>query len=225
MSELPVNPKLLSIQVGLPQTLIDENILDPSKARWTTGFYKTAVAGWVHVHPTNLEGDGQADTVHHGGVDKAVLMYSADHFIDWASELGRSDIAGGMFGENLTVTGLSESTVCIGDQFRINNVVLEVSQPRQPCWKLGRRWKIKELPKQVVKNGRSGWYCRVIETGTLQSDLSIEFLNRVHPDWTILRAHQTLFDKDQGSNIAQRAALASIPQLSAAWKSDLQVVN
>ncbi|MDG1873380.1 MAG: MOSC domain-containing protein [Mariniblastus sp.] len=219
MNENSINARLLSTQVGLPQTWVDENSKNSAKANWTTGFYKSAVQGWVQVRRLNLEGDGQADLVHHGGVDKAVLMYSADHFSDWAAELERSDITGGMFGENLTVSGISESTVCIGDQLRINDVVLEVSQPRQPCWKLARRWNVKELPKLVVKNGRSGWYCRVVQTGKIKSGLPIELLHREHHEWTIGRVHETLFHRPQDDE--SRKKLASIRQLSQSWKTDL----
>ena len=213
------HPVLSSIQVGKPQTLTDENWPDQDKRTWTTGFYKNALEGSVHVGTTNIDGDGQADKFNHGGIDKAVLAYSADHFAAWQAELGRP-VTGGMFGENLTITGLGETTVCIGDQFQINDVVLEITQPRQPCWKLGRRWNLKELPKLVIKTARCGWYCRVLQTGTIESGLSCKLITRVHPTWTIKRAHETRYGKS--IEPAERLELASLEQLSQAWKDELQ---
>lgn len=213
-------PIVSSIQVGQPQTLTDENWPEQDKATWTTGFYKTAVEGWVHVGATNIDGDGQADKFHHGGIDKAILAYSADHFAAWQAELDQRPVSGGMFGENLTIAGLDEATVCIGDQFQINDVILEVSQPRQPCWKLARRWNLKALPKLVIKTARCGWYYRVLQTGKIKSNLACPLIRRVHPTWTIKRAHETRYGKS--IDPAQRKELASLDQLSQAWKDELQ---
>jgi len=210
---------LLSIQVGMPQTLTDQNEPDPDKASWTTGFYKSPIEGWANVSSLNIDGDGQADQVHHGGVDKAILAYSADHFETWQSELDGRSVTGGMFGENLTISGLDETSVCIGDQFQINDVVLEVTQPRQPCWKLGRRWNLKELPKRVIQTARCGWYCRVLQTGTIQSGLAVQLIQRSNPTWTIKRAHQTRYNKS--GDDTERHELASLEQLSKAWKNEL----
>lgn len=213
-------PVLLSIQIGTPQTLVDENWPDPDKRTWTTGFYKSPVEGWINVGNTNIDGDGQADTFHHGGVDKAILAYSADHFAAWESELESDPVTGGMFGENLTISGLDETTVCIGDQYQLNDVVLEVTQPRQPCWKLGRRWNLKELPKLVIQTARCGWYCRVLKTGAIKSGLDCQLIHRVNHDWTILRAHRTRYSKNIAA--AERQELASLEQLSEAWKEELR---
>lgn len=218
-SEPANQPLLQSIQVGMPQTLTDKNWPDPKQANWTTGFYKSPINGWVNVGAVNIEGDGQADKVNHGGIDKAILAYSADHFQTWQSELDGRSITGGMFGENLTISGLDEATVCIGDQFQVNDVVLEVSQPRQPCWKLGRRWSLKELPKLVIQTARCGWYCRVLQTGSIKSGLSMQLIQRPHPNWTVKRAHQIRYDKS-GSH-TDRRQLISLVQLSQAWKDEV----
>ena len=129
--------------------------------------------GRVFVGRTNLVGDGQADLENHGGIDKAVLAYSADHYPKWRRELSLPDMPYGAFGENLTISGLSEESVCIGDTLRIGTVTFEVSQPRQPCWKLARRWRMHELTGLVVRNGRSGWYLRVLEEGWIEASMPV----------------------------------------------------
>ena len=129
-------PLLVSIQIGLPKSLGREDAIETHDKPWTTGFFKTPAAAPIFVGRTNLTGDGQADLKHHGGVDKAALAYSADHYPKSREFLSLLDMPHGAFGENLTIAGLCEQTVHIGDIFRIGPVVFEVSQPRQPCWKL-----------------------------------------------------------------------------------------
>jgi len=163
MIRTDVPPTILcSIQVAVPRSYGREDAADEHDQPWTTGFYKTPVEGSVFVATMNLAGDGQADLKNHGGADKAVLAYSADHYPQWRDELRIPEMPHGAFGENLTISGLSEKSVCIGDIFRIGKVTFQVSQPRQPCWKLARRWRMHELVRFVVHNGRSGWYLRVL---------------------------------------------------------------
>src|SRR6478672_2861545 len=156
-------PTIVSIQVGCPVTYAQEHPADGKSRSWTTAFFKTPVSGSVSFRESGVAGDEQADRENHGGIDKAVLAYSADHYAFWRPHLSLPDMPHGGFGENLTIAGLDETTVCIGDRWRAGDVVVEVSQPRQPCWKMGRRWQIVDLPKQVIQNGKSGWYLRVVE--------------------------------------------------------------
>jgi MOSC domain-containing protein YiiM len=158
-----------SIQVGMPTSYGSEDAANVHDKPWTTGFFKQPIEGLVFVGKTNIAGDGQADLYNHGGVDKAVLAYSADHYPKWREELRLPEMPHGAFGENLTIAGLNEGSVCIGDIFRIGPVTFEVSQPRQPCWKLARRWRMHELTGLVVRNGRSGWYLRVLEEGWIEA--------------------------------------------------------
>lgn len=121
------NPILESIQVSLPRQYGQEEVADPMDRPWTTGFFKEPVAGAVRLRATNLEGDGQADLDHLGGPDKAVLAYSAEHYPDWRQSLGKPSLPFGAFGENLTVSGLAEAGVCIGDTWQVGDeVVLQV---------------------------------------------------------------------------------------------------
>lgn len=189
----PNAPLLASIQVGLPLQLGEESALDPMDRPWTTGFYKQPVFGPVRLESTNLEGDGQADLVHHGGPDKAVLAYSADHYAYWRQTLNDPKLPWGAFGENFTVQGLTEADVCIGDSWKIGDeVTLQVSQPRQPCWKLARRWKIKTLAWQVQQTGRTGWYLRVVTEGIVAADMPLTLVERRQSQWTVERANRVM---------------------------------
>ncbi len=213
------NPTLLSIQVGTPRSFGTPGAAEPMDRPWTTGFYKESVAGPVPVGVTSLEGDGQADLVNHGGPDKAVLAYSADHYPAWRSELGKPDLPFGAFGENFTVTRQTEADVCIGDRWVLGEVRLEVSQPRLPCWKLARRWRIEDLALRVDRTGRSGWYLRVLTEGQVAAGQVWKLEARPCPDWTVARAsHLWLHDK---GNLADATLLAAIPGLAASWKEML----
>jgi MOSC domain-containing protein YiiM len=207
---------LASIQVGLPASYPD----GPRGKPWRTAFFKQPIQGPVRVQATGLEGDGQADSSVHGGVDKAVLAYSADHYPLWRGELAIDELHHGGFGENLTIRSLCEQTVCLGDIWRAGNVRFQISQPRQPCWKLARRWNIRRLPKLVIESGRSGWYLRVLETGTIDTGEVFSLVDRPHPDWPVARASKILHHRT--GTRAELMALMAIRELAAAWKEDLR---
>jgi MOSC domain-containing protein YiiM len=210
---------IAAIQVGLPQTLGQENAPDPMDRPWKTGFFKQPVTGPRWLGATNLEGDGQADLNNHGGIDKAVLAYSAHHYNYWKSHLNLPDLPYGAFGENFTIVGQTEADVCVGDTYVIGAARVQVSQPRKPCWKLSRRWRIADLAQQVMVNGRSGWYFRVLQAGQVTPGQEIRLCDRPYPKWTIARAHQimhhNLHDK------AAAIALANCPLLSDNWREKL----
>jgi MOSC domain-containing protein YiiM len=212
-------PTIVSIQVGQPTSYLHEGAVDGKKRQWTTAFFKTPVTSSVRVGWLGVAGDQQADRENHGGLDKAVLAYSADHYPYWRTHLNLPDMLQGGFGENLTIAGVDETGVCIGDRWRAANVLFEVSQPRQPCWKMGRRWRIVDLPKQVIQNGKSGWYLRVLEEGELVAGLPIELLSRPHPTWTIARASRLLYHEND--DVVALEELANIPELSRAWREEL----
>jgi MOSC domain-containing protein YiiM len=211
---------LSSIQVGQPTSYGSEGAVDPHDEVWTTGFFKTPVDGPVFVGPTNLDGDGQADLENHGGVDKAVLAYSADHYPNWRCELGMPDMRHGAFGENLTIAGLSEESVHIGDIFGIGTARFEVSQPRQPCWKLARRWRMHDLLGMVIRNGRSGWYLRVREPGRIEKQMPVTLVERPNPEWSIARANQILHHHKKDLALTRR--LGAVPRLAESWVEELR---
>ena len=212
-------PKIVSIQIGRATTYQYEHPSDGKSSAWTTAFFKTTATGNVAASELGLSGDEQADKKNHGGLDKAVLAYSANHYPYWREHLHLPDMPHGGFGENLTIDGLEEATVCIGDRWQAAGVVFEVSQPRQPCWKMGRRWQLPDLPKQVIQNGRSGWYFRVQELGELTAGMAIELIARPRPSWTVARASRLLYHEKE--DVAALEDLANLPELSRAWREEL----
>ncbi|PQO37125.1 MOSC domain-containing protein [Blastopirellula marina] len=197
---------------------------------WQTGFFKQPVAGSVQLHRLGFEGDGVADLVHHGGVDKAVLCYSAQHYPIWRNEFQQMDALAesfpiesfgpGAFGENLTVSGLAEETVCLGDVYEVGTARIEVSQPRQPCWKLGRRWRLKQLTALAVSTGRMGWYVRILEEGVVSADQDMVLVDRTLPEWPITRLNE-LFYHDR-SNLEDAQTMAQCKVLAEAWRGEFR---
>lgn len=163
-----------------------------------SGIYKEPVAQSVRLGLTGIEGDEQADLVNHGGPDKAVCVYSRDHYSHWEQVLGRS-LPVGAFGENFTVEGLSENEVRIGDIYRIGDAVVQVSQPRQPCWKLAMKWSLDELPALVTEKGATGFYFRVLEPGFVRTG-AIQLVERHPAGITVTEANRVMYgertDKD-----------------------------
>lgn len=154
--------KLVSVNVSLPKTV-----------RWgarpvRTGIYKEPVSGAVFLGRLNLEGDGQADPKYHGGVDKAVYAYSAEHYPYWEEALGR-DLPFGTFGENFTVEGMPEHSVRLGDIYELEGgACIQVTQPRTPCAKLGMKMGSMGFVREFQKAGMPGYYLRVLREGLVE---------------------------------------------------------
>lgn len=209
---------LTSIQVGAPRDYAADGRRAPYNRSWTTGIFKTPVDAAVYLGRTGLDGDGQADLVNHGGADKAVCAYSADHYEGWRAE-GLMATAPGAFGENFTIEGLSEGDVCIGDRWSIGDAIVEVSQPRQPCWKLARKWRSSDLVERVVRSGRTGWYFRVSQPGAVAATQRLTLMERPYPEWSVTAANLVMHGRPRRPDAA--AALASVEALSAAWREGL----
>ena len=151
--------KLVAISVGKP-TSVKGQRLDVK-----TSIFKTPVSGRVHVGRINIDGDAQADLTVHGGVDKAVYAYAAEHYRFWRDELPVAELSWGAFGENFTTEGLLEDDVSIGDRFRIGKAELVVTQPRMPCFKLAIRFGRPDIVKRFLKSRRTGFYLAVERAG------------------------------------------------------------
>lgn len=164
--------KVLSVNVGLPR------LVEYRGEPIATGIFKEPVTGLVKVGEFNLAGDRQADLTVHGGYSKAIYVYPSEHYDFWHEEFPEMQLQFGMFGENLTTTGLLETTVKIGDCFCIGTARFVVTQPRVPCFKLGMRFGRSDIIKRFAKSGRSGFYLAIEKTGELQSNDEIELLGR-----------------------------------------------
>lgn len=175
---------------------------------------KHKVDGPLAVGQLGLAGDEQADHKVHGGPNKAVHAYSISHFATWASELAqRSDrFRPGAFGENLVIRGADEAEICLGDRWRIGSTLLEVSQGRQPCWKLNLRFDVPDMARRVQNTGRTGWYFRVIEQGTISAGDRGTLIARPHPGWTLARASHLLYhDRMNRPALIEFAGLPGLP--------------
>jgi MOSC domain-containing protein YiiM len=181
---------------------------------------KLPVAHAVAVGPMGLAGDKQADRTVHGGIDKAVHHYPADHYDWWREHLGNPALldAPGAFGENISTTGLDETNVCLGDRFRLGTALVEVSQARQPCWKLDHRFGAKGVMAQVVKTRRTGWYYRVIEAGQVSAGDSLELVQRPYPDWPLASLFGLLIGGEAKDRPADLRALREVSVLAETWK-------
>lgn len=217
---LPMNEvELISIQVGLPKTLGRAGAAEPMDGAWTTGIFKEPVRGPVWLGRVNLAGDGQADLKNHGGPDKAVNVYPVEHYPYWERELGVPELPRAAFGENFTTAGWLEGDVCIGDVVQVGEAVAQLSQPRQPCWKLARRWRVKDLALRVQQTGRTGWYLRVLQEGRVEAGTQLRLLERPYPEWTVAAANEVMHHRRQDVEAAR--ALAACPALSASWRTSL----
>lgn len=185
----------------------------------TTGLFKKATIESVFLNKTNVQGDGQADLVHHGGEDKAVCVYPFEHYCYWEDTLNQK-LEFGAFGENITVIGMTERDVCIGDVFQIGEAVVQISQPRQPCYKLAARYDRKELPVMVQTTGFTGYYFRVLTEGLVAPNAKIQLLEPHSRKRTVQWANEIMYhDK---TNVDGIKALIELDVLSTSWRKTLQ---
>ena len=207
--------ELLSVNVGLPEVIgvrHGENVLSGIRKRPV----ETAT---VAVGLTGLDGDGQADLRVHGGFEKAVYAYPVKHLPLWTAELKPDYPFGpGAFGENLTVARIDETTVCIGDRWQWGGVLLEVCQPRYPCYKLAMVTGRPGVVKEMVANGRTGWYLRVLKTGVAGQTMGIERVGRDGANVTVAEAHRARLP---GADHNLVASVVAVPALASGLRHDL----
>jgi MOSC domain-containing protein YiiM len=207
------SPTLVSVCVGLPT---EHEIAGEPVA---TGIFKAPVEGRVRAHRLGLEGDGQADPSVHGGVDKAIYAYSFSNTLHWREALGRDDLGPGALGENLTIDDLSEDRVHVGDVFRIGSALVQVTQPREPCFKLAFKFGLPGFPKQFLKSGRVGFYLRVLEEGELGAGDVLECV-APHPAALSIRELNHTMHFDRRNAEAMRRVL-DVDALAEAWRRPL----
>ena len=200
--------KLLSVNVSLPRHVsVHGREVD-------TGIFKQPVSGPIVVNKLNLQGDGQADLSVHGGPDKAIYIYPWENIQYWKKELRREDLGPGSFGENLTVEGLSEKEVAIGDEFAIGTARFVVTQPRLPCFKLALALETPSITKTFVESGRTGFYLRVLQEGALQAGDPIYPLPSREPERVTVAEFVELYRAKRATRdqIHRLLSLGALPQ-------------
>jgi MOSC domain-containing protein YiiM len=201
--------RVVSVNVGLPtQVPYHGGIV-------STGIFKQPVEGRVLLRTTNLDGDGQADLSVHGGADLAAYMYSWDAYRWWMAELGH-ELQPGEFGENLTVTGFTDDDVQVGDVIRVGDARVQVTTPREPCYKLGIRMGDHRFPARFREANRMGFYLRVVEEGEIGAGDSVEIEERAEGSLTIAEFHGT-YTSGRDDPDALRRILAA-PRLPESWR-------
>ena len=205
---------VLSVNVGLPRDV-----------EWRgktvrTAVWKQPVEGRVFAGRLNLVGDGQGDLVGHGGEQRAVMVYQLESYRYWARYLRREDLVHGIFGENLTVDGLADSEVCIGDRFRIGGAVFEITQPRVTCYRVGLRLNHPEMPALLVSHRRPGFYFRVIEEGDIGAGDRIEKIADGPERMTVAEIDALLYSAEHPIEALRRAV--RIPALSPGWQASMK---
>lgn len=202
--------KIVSINVGRPRLVEDRGRMV------STGIFKEPVEGRVMMRTLNLDGDRQADLTVHGGVTKAVYAYPSEHYVFWRSEFSEMNLPWGMFGENLTVEGLGESSTNIGDKFRIGDAEVMVTEPRMPCYKLGIKFRRADIIKRFLVSGRTGFYFSVLKEGEVGAGDEIKSISRDENNVTIADITR-LYAHDKMDIVKMRRAL-EVKALPESWK-------
>ena len=205
--------KLVSVCVGLPR---DVNWKEKSVA---TGIFKQPVDGRVMMRSLNLDGDQQADLTVHGGIEKAIYAYPMEHYAYWRQELPDEELPWGAFGENLTTEGLLETTVNIGDCFRIGTAEVMVTQPRFPCFKLNLKFGRDDMVKRFLNSRLSGIYFSVIQEGEVGTGDTIELISRDEHDITVADIVQ-IYVREANDDLVRRAI--EVPALATSLRDYFQ---
>ncbi len=195
----------------------------PFRGEHASAIAKAPLTGLVTIHREGLTGDAQADRSVHGGPEKAVHCYPLDHHAAWREVLGEHPLLDdpGAFGSNLAIRGLSESAVHIGDRFRLGTALLEIGQPRQPCWKIEHHFDHKGMVAHIVTRGLCGFYLRVLEEGEAQAGDMLERTRIGNPDWSVARVFALVFGAGSKPSRGEIATLLELDGLSQQMRSGI----
>ena len=207
--------KVLSVNIGTPTSV------DYQGKSIKTGIFKEPVKGAISVTTVNLSGDNQVDLKNHGGEHKAVYAYSSDHYLYWSDVLKIPLMKPGAFGENLTISGLDESKLNIGDQLAVGSCLLEVTQPRVPCFKLAIAFKDKNMPRLFIASNRTGAYLRVIKEGAIEAGDNAVVSKKNPFNISVHTIFRACFDKDYKESVSVMEKAINIPELSEEWREFL----
>ena len=209
-----MGPVVTGIFVGGPKQIIHEGQIV------STGIFKSSPGSTVKVNALGIEGDVQVDLRFHGGADKAVYAYPDKHYRFWEQKLKQSPLEDSQFGENLNISLLDDESVFIGDRYQAGSVIVEVTQPRIPCFKLGVRLRQETFPAQFLASGRLGFYLRVERSGEIKLGDSFSLLQRGHSGVTVFDLWRATFTAGGDRAIAKKA-LELLPYLDEGWRKRL----
>lgn len=202
---------VVSVRVGSIRTHARPAWDEVRSRPWSTAFWKDEVAGPVRVGTLGLAGDQQADTANHGGPEMALLMYADSHYPSWRALAGLEAMGPGGFGENLTVSDVDETRLCVGDVLEVGGARLQIASPRGPCADISRRWNAEWLLKRVLAQRRTGWYLRVQTEGPVTHGDDVRLASRPHPGWTVDRVLRLRYEPPRSpADLAEAAALAGL---------------
>ena len=206
--------ELVSIQVGKPQIL---PLPGEGEKTWRSAIYKASVSGRVYLGAANLDGDKQAATRFHGGPDKVVCCFPSEHYPYWKEATGKGEaFAYGAFGENFTLRGMLEASVCIGDIYEVGEAIVQVSQPRQPCINLVRKWGVSDMIEKMIDADHTGFYLRVLQTGFVGAGDTVTLQKCLYPELTVAAVNAAMYRKEGGQTLAAR--LAELPEHAESWR-------
>lgn len=192
-------------------------ILTRWKGREPSAIGKEIVSGPQEINELGFLADEQADLENHGGVDKAIHHYASEHYQDWVTEGAiPSETVPAFFGENIATFGMTETTLCIGDKLRFGTAVVQISQGRQPCWKVSEHTNNSKMAYLFQKTSRTGWYYRVIEPGNAGVGDLITLVERTQPDWSVAQVTAARLTRRVSQRDAE--ALAILPELAEGWR-------
>ncbi|QLK86855.1 MOSC domain-containing protein [Staphylococcus sp. 17KM0847] len=206
-----------TLYIGGVRQIGDEAATHPLQQPWTTAAFKQATDQSVWLAKDGLHGDNVADTRFHGGTEKALFAYCADHYTAFSHKY-HQNIPVGSNGENIAVRHMNETSVCIGDIYQIGEAVVQVSQPRRPCWKPSRRLGILEFAEMLEETGHTGWYYRVLQEGYIQRGDELILQERPYPEWSIQRMNDVL---NHSKDIKLMQALKDASFTPESWQNTL----
>lgn len=211
--------KVLSVQVGCAKTYGDAGSKDFLEKEWQSASFKEVSKTPLYASFNGLAGDEVADKMHHGGVDKAIFANSYENYAHWASFLGVEQLPFGALAENLTIQGLHESSVMLGEIHQIGTALLQVSQPRKPCWKISRRWNHKAFTNEIFTSGLTGWYYKVLQEGIISTGDEVRVISAETPKISILEANNAFCEPEKYRHILE--TILEIPSLASSYKESI----
>ncbi|MDD3476067.1 MAG: MOSC domain-containing protein [Sulfurimonas sp.] len=212
---------VISIQAGKVKSYGDKESSEFLDKYWQSAFFKEIENSKIYVSKNGLAGDEVADKVHHGGLEKAVFANSYENYKEWAEFLGVESLPFGALGENLTITGLHESSVYLGDIHKIGTTLLQVSQPRKPCYKIAKRWGNKKFTNEIYITGLTGWYYRVLKEGEIISGDEVIVKGSDESRVSILEANMAFANPIKYRDILEK--ILSIDSIAPSYRSSIKM--